>query len=90
MSSATDIKIYRILDANLNRLREGLRAIEEDARFLRDDKALSAKMKDLRHRMKKASSRIPNERLLQARDSTGDVGFDIDQPGERSREKAGT
>ena len=34
-------EVYRIIDANLNRLREGLRAVEEQARFLWDHQDLT-------------------------------------------------
>jgi thiamine-phosphate pyrophosphorylase len=44
-------EILRILDANLNRAREGLRVVEEIARFVFDDKALQKKTKSLRHRL---------------------------------------
>lgn len=43
--------ILRILDANLNRAREGLRVVEEIARFVFDDKALQKKTKSLRHQL---------------------------------------
>ncbi len=39
----------RIIDANLNRVSEGLRVIEEYLRFVRSDASLSHKMADLRH-----------------------------------------
>jgi thiamine-phosphate pyrophosphorylase len=44
-------EIYRIVDANLNRAREGLRVVEELARFVFADRALQNKTKLLRHRL---------------------------------------
>jgi len=44
-------EIYRIIDANLNRAREGLRVVEELARFALEDKALQRKTKALRHKL---------------------------------------
>jgi len=44
-------EIYRVLDANFNRAREGLRVTEEVARFILEDPQLTARLKDLRHRL---------------------------------------
>ncbi len=43
--------VFRILDANLNRAREGLRVVEDMARFVLEDKALQKKTKSLRHKL---------------------------------------
>ena len=40
---------YRIIDANLNRLREGIRVVEDIFRYIYNDKELSTKLKNLRH-----------------------------------------
>lgn len=45
--SAVDIK--RIIDANLNRCREGLRVVEDGLRFVLDDAALYKKVRRIRH-----------------------------------------
>jgi len=42
-------KIYRLIDANLNRLKEGLRVVEDILRFIADDKKLTAQTKKIRH-----------------------------------------
>ncbi len=39
----------RILDANLNRLREGIRVVEDICRYYKNSKRLSLKFKNLRH-----------------------------------------
>lgn len=39
----------RILDANLNRLREGIRVVEDICRYYKNSKKLSLKLKKLRH-----------------------------------------
>lgn len=59
----------RLIDANLNRLKEGVRVVEEIARFIFNDANLSKKLKSVRHK-----ARIPN--LLEAlneREVIGDV-----------------
>ena len=46
-----DNRVYRVLDVNFNRLREGLRVVEDYCRLVCDDeKALQ--VKDLRHRLR--------------------------------------
>ena len=59
----------RLIDANLNRLREGIRVVEDIYRYIFNNKDISSKLKMLRH-----DSRIPlYEELLNSRDITNDV-----------------
>ncbi len=59
----------RLLDANLNRLREGIRVVEDIFRYIYNDKQTSSKLKSLRH-----LSRIDKyDELLDSRDIVGDV-----------------
>ncbi len=67
--------IYRIIDANFNRGREGLRVIEEYCRFYLNNSQLSATAKQLRHLLCDAISGINPNRLITSRDTTGDVGI---------------
>jgi thiamine-phosphate pyrophosphorylase len=58
----------RIVDANLNRLREGIRVVEDICRFYKNSKELSSKLKKLRH-----TSRLDNfNALLSSRDIIND------------------
>jgi thiamine-phosphate pyrophosphorylase len=67
--------IYRIVDANLNRAREGIRVVEEVARLYLDDAALSSKLKKLRHELTGVARKSFDEKkLLLFRNSQGDVG----------------
>ena len=60
---------YRIIDANLNRLREGIRVVEDIFRYIYNDKELSTKLKNLRH-----LSRVENfYEILSSRDVQNDV-----------------
>ncbi len=69
MSTTFDSSLYRVIDANLNRLKEGVRVIEDIARYVNNDKALASKLKELRHQ-----SRIDDlQNLLNSRDSVNDV-----------------
>jgi hypothetical protein len=72
-------KIARILDANLNRGREGLRVVEDIVRFIMDDAKLASQIKNARHEVTALVQQlqIDDMELLQARDSQRDVGVDI-------------
>jgi len=71
--------INRIIDANLNRAKEGLRVCEEITRFLLDDRILTADLKDIRHKIDIVVRALPGSffDLLRARRSLGDVGKEI-------------
>ena len=74
-----------MMDANLNRSREALRGMEEYCRFLLDDKMLSGRAKQMRHRLCEALGRLGAARLLCARDVAGDVGRGLHVDGQLSR-----
>jgi len=62
-------ELYRVIDANLNRLKEGIRVVEDIMRYRDNNKELSKKLKELRH-----SARIDETlELLVHRDSINDV-----------------
>lgn len=62
-------ELFRVIDANLNRLKEGIRVVEDIMRYRDNNKKISSKLKKLRHR-----ARIENlEELLKHRDSINDV-----------------
>jgi len=62
-------ELYRVVDANLNRLREGIRVVEDILRYKNNNKELSSRLKSLRH-----LSRIDEiDELLTYRDSINDV-----------------
>ncbi len=42
-------KLFRLIDANLNRLKEGIRVIEDINRYLYDNREVASKLKSLRH-----------------------------------------
>ena len=59
----------RLIDANLNRLREGIRVVEDIFRYLYNDKQTALKLKELRH-----LSRLENYiDLLETRDVKNEV-----------------
>ena len=71
----------RIIDANLNRAGEGLHLLEEIARMMLNDAALTQQLKTIRHEILRGDLAF-NQPLIQSRDSASDVGFDIEVAGE--------
>ncbi len=71
-----DAAIVRMLDANANRAREGLRTLEDAARFVLDDAVLASRGKAIRHGLRDALDRGGLQAVLLAasRDTAGDVG----------------
>lgn len=68
--------IYRIIDVNLNRSREGLRVCEDISRFILNSPHLTSQFKRIRHRITTISKGLPvsSDELLERRDSDKDVG----------------
>lgn len=77
--------IYRVLDANLNRLREALRVIEEYYRFFKNDADIAVALKKLRHSLKEVENGLGRERLLKGRDTGNDCFADKNRPEELLR-----
>lgn len=69
MTNSLSPELFRVIDANLNRLKEGIRVVEDIMRYRDNNRGASIKLKELRHK-----SRINEyKELLQNRDSIGDV-----------------
>ena len=68
--------VLRILDANFNRSREGLRVCEEITRFVMANEALTRELKKTRHAVSDCLKNfcLPLEELTQARNVRSDVG----------------
>jgi len=76
--------MLRIVDANLNRIGEGLRVLEDVARFILDDPDLSLQLKALRHDILPTDTGL-RKRLIAARRADEDVGAFLDVSGEGER-----
>ena len=74
----------RIIDANLNRAGEGLHLLEDLARLILDDANLTQQLKTIRHEILRGNWSF-NQQLIQSRNSEGDVGIDIEAPGEEKQ-----
>jgi len=67
--SVVSPELFRVIDANINRLKEGIRVVEDIMRYKENNKELSSKLKQLRHL---ATLNFTQE-LLKNRDSINDV-----------------
>jgi len=81
----SQLAIYRILDASANRAAEGLRTLEEYARFVLEDRFLSESAKAIRHELQQSLEVVPLEARLAARSVASDCGTAIVAEGEMNR-----
>jgi thiamine-phosphate pyrophosphorylase len=65
--------VYRIIDANCNRIGDGLRILEDIARFLLNDSTLSSQLKEMRHQLVRSITEL-GDGLLSSRDTENDIG----------------
>jgi thiamine-phosphate pyrophosphorylase len=82
---STDRVLYRILDANLDRAREGLRVIEEWCRFGMESAALTEECKRSRQEL----AAWHTEELRAARDTLNDPGTGLSHQGEETKSNIG-
>jgi thiamine-phosphate pyrophosphorylase len=69
--------VFRILDASANRAAEGLRTLEEFARFVLEDRFLTAEAKAIRHELRIALDAISGDLRLSARAVGSDCGTTV-------------
>jgi len=67
-------KFLRVIDANFNRAKEGLRVCEDVCRFWLNDAAMTKMLKDLRHRLTTVMIPLGLKEIIAGRDIKGDVG----------------
>lgn len=91
MNWSVNRQIRRIIDANLNRSREGLRVCEDVARFILNSPALTGELKSVRHSISGIIKSLPYSfaRLLESRNSEEDVGRASKCASEMSRRNTG-
>jgi thiamine-phosphate pyrophosphorylase len=77
--------VYRVLDANLNRLREALRVIEEYFRFFIANESVAITLKKLRHSLEEIESGAGTQALLACRDTKNDPFANVNRPEELGR-----
>jgi thiamine-phosphate pyrophosphorylase len=81
LNRSTKSTVYRILDANLDRAREGIRIIEEWCRFGLNQAQPTEDCKKLRQSL----ARWHTPEIWASRDTSGDPGTDLSHPQEESR-----
>jgi len=74
MSKSIDPKIYRVIDANFNRAKEGLRVCEDVCRFVYDYRSTTRTLKDIRHDLTAIMKAFKWKSIIDARDMAADVG----------------
>lgn len=67
-------KLFRLIDANINRVCEGVRVLEDITRFYDDDRLLSSRLRNFRHVLRK---RLSDDILISTRNIKTDVGCTI-------------
>jgi len=69
--------VTRLLDANFNRAKEGLRVCEDICRFILDEATLTRAYKNIRHEITDIFFSLGKDaqlRVMEGRDAKGDVG----------------
>jgi thiamine-phosphate pyrophosphorylase len=66
-------RILRTVDANINRVSEGLRVLEDVARFIVEDANATRQLKSIRHQVNRMAGGL-GIHLLLSRDAGGDIG----------------
>ena len=74
MQNINDKKVQRIIDANFNRAKEGLRVCEDICRFIYNKKDLTGGYKAIRHDLTKVMQGLGLLDIIRARDIENDVG----------------
>jgi thiamine-phosphate pyrophosphorylase len=74
MKKNPDKSLYRILDANFNRAKEGLRVGEDLCRYVWNQTALTRTFKNLRHELTEIIMGLGIDKAVEARYIQGDVG----------------
>lgn len=74
-------RVYRIIDASMNRVSEGLRLLEDVARLLLGEAGITEQLKTIRHELVRGEGSL-HQQCLDSRDSAEDIGVDIGVPGE--------
>jgi len=79
--------VFRLVDANLNRAKEGLRVCEDIMRLIVNDKNSTKRLKEIRHRINSIlkTSGIDYQKLILCRDSRNDLGKKIKNISKRNK-----
>ncbi len=83
----SNARVLAVIDANLNRAREGLRVLEDYARFVQRDLTATSELKSLRHDLvaTELAFRGSQTGTMTQRDTEADVGTQLSTAGEMRR-----
>lgn len=79
--TSLDPRVARLIDANLDRAREGLRVVEDWCRFGLEQQDLVVRLKDCRQRLGK----LHHDSYKQARSTSTDTGAGLEHPAQLDR-----
>ncbi len=79
--TSLDKRVARLIDANLDRAREGLRVVEDWCRFGLEQQDLVVRIKDWRQRL----GRLHHDSYKQARSTSTDTGAGLEHPAQLDR-----
>lgn len=85
MAKNLNYNFFRVIDANANRVREGLRVVEDISRFILENKELTSAWKKARHKTTSVLNKLPGIDLLEERNSDSDIGKKKPVPEETKR-----
>ena len=74
MATRVDKTFDRIIDANFNRTKEGLRVCEDVCRYVLDEKGSTRNYKTVRHQLTEIMSGLKMSDLISSRNISRDVG----------------
>ena len=83
MAAKIERGVARLIDANLNRAREGLRVVEDTARFIWSDAAAYRRLRRIRHELHDLTKGAYRA-LVAARDSAADSGRTVVEGSKRT------
>jgi thiamine-phosphate pyrophosphorylase len=70
----SEVRVWRVIDANANRAAEALRTLEDVARLVYEDAQAAQRLKELRHELAAALKLLDREQRLAARSTERDAG----------------
>ena len=74
MSRLTNKQSFRVIDANYNRAKEGIRVAEDICRFILDDSKFTREYKKCRHDLSQLVTQLGYDQIIEARNIEKDVG----------------
>ena len=83
-----DDSVFRVIDANLNRCHEGLRVLEDHARFCGNQPRLAEELKEFRHNLQASIPDAWSVNCLKLRDVAGDPGTAFESADEYQRDSS--